>query len=330
MSCGFGAVILLFLIVDHSVSFGDPDSRETERLKSDIASSTQELSSTNELITDLGATSAASADMLSSLQRELELKQSMLARLEGTALEKAEKLAAAKQTASAAEDRLDEQQDASRVAAEGEAKQKFLTGINVTGKRIVIMVDRSASMLDEKIINVLRRRARGGASAALAPKWIRTKKIASWLVNKLPPDSMVKIISFSEAAIVYPEDRWVSASDTAAVSSALFSATKETPNGGTSLYNAFFAARSLSPRADSVYLITDGLPTLGKKAPRSQQITGKQRYTLFQEAYSLVASRMRVNTILLPIEGDPMAAYAYWILAKDSGGRMLSPSRNWP
>jgi hypothetical protein len=37
-----------------------------------------------------------------------------------------------------------------------------------------------------------------------------------------------------------------------------------------------------------------------------------------------------INVILLPMEGDPMAAAAYWRLAQITRGSFLSPSEDWP
>jgi hypothetical protein len=37
-----------------------------------------------------------------------------------------------------------------------------------------------------------------------------------------------------------------------------------------------------------------------------------------------------VNVILLAMEGDPLAAPAYWTLALRTGGSMLAPAEDWP
>jgi hypothetical protein len=37
-----------------------------------------------------------------------------------------------------------------------------------------------------------------------------------------------------------------------------------------------------------------------------------------------------VNTILLPMEGDPMAASEFWRLAVDTRGSFMCPSKDWP
>jgi hypothetical protein len=43
-----------------------------------------------------------------------------------------------------------------------------------------------------------------------------------------------------------------------------------------------------------------------------------------------LGSRIPVNTILLPMEGDAYAAAAYWKLAIDTRGSFLTPARDWP
>ena len=37
-----------------------------------------------------------------------------------------------------------------------------------------------------------------------------------------------------------------------------------------------------------------------------------------------------VNTILFPMEGDPMAAAMFWKLAVDTKGSFLTPTSDWP
>jgi len=102
------------------------------------------------------------------------------------------------------------------------------------------------------------------------------------------------------------------------------------PDGGTSLHNAFAALRSLDPPPDNVYLLTDGLPTQGAKQPRGKTVSPARRLSHFREALEVLPSRVPVNVILFPMEGDPDAAISFWLLAQRSGGSLLSPSRDWP
>ncbi len=64
-----------------------------------------------------------------------------------------------------------------------------------------------------------------------------------------------------------------------------------TPEGGTSLLNAFAAIRTLSPLPDQVVLVTDGLPTQGEDRPLRRFVNVAQRARLFDEAQTQPAAR---------------------------------------
>ena len=102
------------------------------------------------------------------------------------------------------------------------------------------------------------------------------------------------------------------------------------PRGGTSLYHAFAALRTMNPRPDNLILLTDGLPTQGRTPPRRKTVSGKQRAKLFSQALEQLPSGIPVNVILFPFEGDPLAASGFWKLAMATGGSFMSPSQDWP
>jgi hypothetical protein len=52
--------------------------------------------------------------------------------------------------------------------------------------------------------------------------------------------------------------------------------------------------------------------------------------SLFRDAIGRIPPNIPVNVILFPMEGDPLAAAAYWDLAQISGGAFLAPSDDWP
>jgi hypothetical protein len=86
----------------------------------------------------------------------------------------------------------------------------------------------------------------------------------------------------------------------------------------------------MDPAPDNVFLLTDGLPTMGAEKPRGGRVSGEARLRLFNEAIRLLPSGVPVNIILYPMEGDPGAASAFWRLATFTGGSFLCPSRDWP
>lgn len=330
MSCGFGAAVLLFLIIKHGAAQSLSFDNETARLQADIVEREAEIVSIDETISALQAQAGEKQTRVSDLNATIANALSEAQSVQQATADVSGRIEDAKKSLSAMEATVVKAEQDNAIQIAGQSSQQFLTGLSVEGRRIVIMVDHSASMLDQKIVNIVRRRAIGGETASGAPKWRRTQKIAQWLVNKLPENSMVRFVSFSETAQTIPEDRWLRVSDTTQVADALEKTLDQTPNGGTNLYRAFGALNQLSSAPDAVYLITDGLPTMGRRAARRATVSGKERLNLFSEAVKSVRVEARMNVILLPLEGDPDAAFAFWQLSNTTGGRMLSPSEKWP
>ena len=105
---------------------------------------------------------------------------------------------------------------------------------------------------------------------------------------------------------------------------------KQVPGGGTSLANVFKAAASVRPRPDNILLLTDGLPTQGTGKISKKAVSGDQRLKYFDRAVKVLPGDIPVNTILFPMEGDPMAAAMFWRLAVDTNGSFLTPTSDWP
>ncbi|UCE75874.1 MAG: VWA domain-containing protein [Gammaproteobacteria bacterium] len=215
----------------------------------------------------------------------------------------------------------------------GEGDRQYLTGLRVGGKRILILVDVSASMLDETIINVVRRRNMDEAQKRSAPKWRRALLTTQWLISNLPPTAQFQLYLFNTAARAASRDsqgQWLSASNRDDLERTLTALRDSVPEGGTSLYHALAVAKALSPRPDNILLVTDGLPTQGSKKPGGTTVSADQRLAHFSKAVASLPAGIPVNTILLPMEGDAYAAAAYWKLGVDTGGSFLTPARDWP
>jgi hypothetical protein len=118
---------------------------------------------------------------------------------------------------------------------------------------------------------------------------------------------------------------------------------KIVPEGATNLQKGLAAVSGKG--VTDLYVITDGLPTVGDSRyanlnpfsncssllGKSSTISGECRVKLFRQ--TLKESRLgpvKVNVILLPIEGDPDAINEYWGWAAGSGGLLISPAVNWP
>ena len=216
----------------------------------------------------------------------------------------------------------------------GTGDRQYLTGLRIGGERILLLVDASASMLDETVVNVIRMRNMSDTRKRMSEKWRRTLSTIDWLAAQMPLDGQFQIYAFNTRTwALQPgsEGRWLKTSDPNALTEALSSLRKVVPAEGTSIENAFIALNALNPRPDNVIMVTDGLPTQGMSAPLIRKtIDGDARLKLFERAFAKYPRNVPLNIILMPMEGDPMAPSAFWAAARNTGGSFMSPSKDWP
>ena len=215
----------------------------------------------------------------------------------------------------------------------GEGERQYLTGIKLGGENVLILVDASSSMLDETIVNILRRRNMSEPLKRQSEKWQRTLGIAQWIVANLPLSSDFQVLSFNEdVKPVFGKEinEWYEVADRVSVASAVQGVGKVIPEKGTNMHNVFDAAMAMTPKPDNIFIITDGLPTQGDKGAKSGTISGIERLRTFRSAVQKLVPGIPVNTFLLPLEGDPYAAASYWRLAIQTRGSYVTPARDWP
>lgn len=347
MFCGFGAVVLLVLILNtdmvraRNAVFADLRS-DVVQLEREVITDRAQLSEIRKTLetTDAELTESQSeSERISAQIRELESAIARMSRETLARREDIDRLQSDLKDLDAENKRLgnevpDEQDDGDAIREfAGEGDRQYLTGLKVGGRRILILVDASASMLDETVVNVIRRRNMDEARKRNAPKWRRTLRAADWLVSNLPANANFQIYAFNTAAtaaLPSSEGRWLSTSRRQDVEGAISGLRQRIPQGGTSLHKAFAVAKALSPRPDNILLLTDGLPTQGRSRPSGTTVSGEQRLRHFLAASADLAPGIPVNTILLPMEGDAYAAAAFWRLALDTRGSLITPARDWP
>ncbi len=346
MFCGFGAVVLLVLIVNSQMV--SSRNQQHENLRARVAILTDEIEAEEKLIEklensleelDTNATrlQGRSEIILSEIKRttreiaeyrnislaEKEHINKLASELKSTAEIRKRKLA---------QEKLDRNAGRKALKFTGQGHRQYLTGLRLGGKRVLILIDASASMLDSTIINILRRRNLPETERRDAPKWNRAKRTARWLLANLPLESKVRVATFNTDAHPLGDSRkiWVPVKDTGKLESILSDLMAVAPANGTNLYRAFSWAASLHPAPDNILLLTDGLPTMGASSPSGSKATSEQRTDYFLQAASRLPAGVPVNTILFPMEGDPMAASMYWKLAVRTRGSFLTPTRDWP
>ena len=215
----------------------------------------------------------------------------------------------------------------------GDGNRAYVTGLRMGGRHILILLDTSGSMLDNTIVNIIRRRNMRDERKRTAPKWVNALETVDWLSAKFPNDSQYQIYTFNtdvKAAIPETRGKWLKTGNKLQFDQAIKNLKDIVPENGTNLEKAFASISQLRPMPDNIYLITDGLPTKGSKTSRGATISGRERLRLFQDAVKALPRSVPVNTILSPMEGDPEAANAYWKLAQMTNGSYMSPSEDWP
>ena len=70
---------------------------------------------------------------------------------------------------------------------QGDGNRQYLTGLKLGGERVLILVDGSASMLADTVVNAVRRRNMEDEQKKQSPKWQWTLRTVEWLLAQLPP-----------------------------------------------------------------------------------------------------------------------------------------------
>jgi hypothetical protein len=344
MCCGFGAVVLLFMILKHEAIVKDEVAAVD--LSAEVAALEAQIAAERAAASD-AATEALSIDeQIARLVAESESARALLAQTRAerkprdapaiTARDVAALKAALRKLETDKQQLMSQLNERSRQVRQfvGQGNREYLTGIKTGGRHVLILLDNSASMLDDTIVNVLRRRNMDDAAKRRSEKWLQALDTVDWIAARLQPGTKYQVYTFNadtQPALPGSAGRWLDVDDSKQFNETLANLRAGVPGGGSNLTRAMQLLSTLNPRPDNVFLITDGLPTLGAKGPRKRKVSGAQRNAYFEEAMRQIPQPLPpVNVILLPMEGDPMAAWAYWSVAMYTRGAFLTPAYDWP
>jgi cell division protein FtsB len=215
----------------------------------------------------------------------------------------------------------------------GRGNRKYISALQIKGKRILVLLDTSASMMDEDVAKVIKMRNQPEPMRRAAQKWRRAVDIVEWISAQLPDNSQFQVYGYNTKArpiFAKAGTEWLNSNDPRVINDVIAATRSVTPGDGTSLVNAFLAIRTLQPQPDQIILITDGLPTQGSVPPARKFINGRDREKLFEDAVKVLEKDTPMDVVLLPMKGDTLAAHAFWRLARRTSGSYVIPSRDWP
>lgn len=344
--CGFGAVILLFMIINAQPgSETDQPTRlmaETSKLEYEILEKRKDLvlaRNTMEKLEDERVRAATEIPQITALIEQLKIE---LAKHSKETLAKVEHVAKLQSDIESMEEekkRLlaleqDRKEGGDEVRAYvGDGERQYLTGLKLGGDHILVLVDASASLLDRKMINILRRRNMPESVQLRAEKWRHAVNSVDWLSAHFPPGSKFQIYAFNTnpwPVLPGTEGEWLNVGDGKQLTEAVRILRRTVPEGGTNMLAAYEVINSLNPAPDNVILLTDGLPTMNSADTERGMVTGQERLGFFYEAAEVIPDGIPVNIFLYPLEGEYNAAIAYWMLAFRTGGSFIAVSEDWP
>lgn len=347
MTCGFGAVVLLYMVINASVGVRTDKltgqlKAEAERLDIEVLDGQRNLVEIRNSLRQVEQENVITRGLSRRLIENLEELEVELATYENTTLAQREhvnKLMADLKSLEEGTRRLSASIPREEPAGDrmrsfiGDGDRQYLTGLKVGGKRILVLVDASASMLAGTIVDVIRRRNLPDERKIRSDKWQHALASVDWVTTQIPRDSQFQIYAFNETAwAVTPgsEGSWLDGGDANVLNEAVARMKGTVPAKGTNLYRAFQAVGTLRPKPDNVILLADGLPTLGRSESKETTVSAKRRLKLFDEAYDALGNSVPVNILLYPMEGDPRAASSFWQLAMATQGSFISLSEDWP
>lgn len=336
MSCGLGAIILVFMLVKHNV---EKPVVETELLQSDLQRLEAEEQKLRAAIAQAMVVETKVETQIEDLSKLIDDKKQALA----ATLSQQEAAQKSKASLEKGIKTFEVPNPPDPISRPRVGEEEYLIGLRVEGPRIGILIDSSASMTDEKLIDIIRRKNTDDQQRQSGPKWRRTVGIAEWLVTRVPNSSNVTVVSFNEKANTLSGPTPISGGDGPSLNRTLASVRGIVPTGATNLQAGL--AEMLKSKPTDVYLITDGLPTAGNGSYKSlnpfsdcsalwggsAKISGACRIRLFVQTINEVKlPGAKINVILLPLEGDPVASDAYWRWASNTKGMLISPAAGWP
>lgn len=344
ISCGFGAVVLFYTIMASQAGMTRTNERlnlqaDADRLDREVVDGRRHLAELRAAIESTDDKAVAARGLSLEVLDRMRLTQEELSKYENDSLAQRaslERLKADLQQLEEGTRRLKERAPPATgepVRLVDDAQQ--LVTLSVTGQRVLVLVDASASMLDETLVNVIRLRNMPPERRISSPKWQQAVNIVEWVTARLKSGTEFQIYAFDTAPRPVVEGtagRWLSAREAGQVEQAIGALRRTAPKGGSSLANAFSVVKQMNPAPDNVVLVTDGLPTQGDKPPLMRTlVTMEQREDLMQDAVKVLPpSPPQFNIVLLPMEGDPAAPIYFWRLARATGGSFLNPAKDWP
>ena len=172
MTCGLGAVVLLFMVINASVGVRSERmttdlQAEVDRLEVQVLDDHEQRVELRNAVRETGERVVVSRGLARRIIEQIKILRVELATFEGTTLSQREHINRLQADLKSLEEDTkrysggtpsDETPGRDIRTFIGDGDRQYLTGLKIGGQRILILVDGSASMLGSTIVNIVRRR----------------------------------------------------------------------------------------------------------------------------------------------------------------------------
>jgi predicted nucleic acid-binding Zn-ribbon protein len=309
--------------------------RETRRRADDLAERLQKEEARSKRL-------LAMTDLLPGLREEAQASKEKLTAAEGRALALEKELAGWKKDLAGAGRSLTEaertmeslrgerkalQEQVSRARA---AAENRFAGIELTGRRVVFLVDMSGSMelVDE--------------NTSAPDKWAGVRATLAKIMRSLPELEKFQVILFSDRVtyLLGSDQRWLDYDPATSEDRVARTLAAIKPRGNTDMYIAFEAAfRYRALGLDTIYVFSDGLPNIGAGlSPEAARTMKEDERSVILSKYirKMLKSdwnadragqpKIRINTVGFFYESPDVGAFL-WALARENNGSFVGMSK---
>ena len=254
MFCGFGATILIFLILDYASTVSETEANpdllaEINLLEEEVLEGQLGLVRIRNTLSDVDFDVVEAQGLARQIQEQIDTFLQELAALENSNVATEEDIAKLRADVQSLEEELlrlqasaFDQEGSSVRQFIGDGQRQYLSGMYLGGQRILILMDSSASMLDNTLVNIIRTRNMGDDRKRAAPKWQRVVKTVDWISTQLPITSRYQIWQFNqehESVLEGTSDVWLEVADRDQLNEAIDAGEAVVPNNGTNLERVF-------------------------------------------------------------------------------------------
>jgi hypothetical protein len=214
ITCGLGAIILLFVLVNaksaaRQESITSDFRAEVDRMEHEVLEGKKDLIQARNAIEQTETALVRTQGLSRRIIEILEQKKMELADRQNDTLATKTHVNKLKADLKSVEEELTRLRAGAKTQDDmgtrlrkfpGHGDRQYLTDLKMGGRHIFILVDASASMLDETIVGIIRRRNLSSREKIKSAKWQQVVATVNWLTSQLPQTSQFQIYGFNETA----------------------------------------------------------------------------------------------------------------------------------